>query len=52
VVALHYIYDLDVAGIAATLGCAQGTVKAHLFRARAALAKRLNQPIGSDDDDR
>jgi RNA polymerase sigma factor (sigma-70 family) len=52
VVALHYIYDLDVAGIALTLGCAPGTVKAHLHRARATLAQRLDQSVGSDDDDR
>lgn len=43
VVALHYIYDLGVAEIAATLGCAEGTVKMHLSRGRAALAQRMQQ---------
>ena len=42
VVALHYIYDLGVAEIASTLGCAEGTVKVHLSRGRAALGSRLN----------
>ena len=41
VVALHYMYDLGVADIAATLGCAEGTVKVHLSRGRAALAARI-----------
>jgi RNA polymerase sigma-70 factor (ECF subfamily) len=41
-VALHYIYDLGVAEIASTLGCAEGTVKVHLSRGRAALGSRLN----------
>jgi RNA polymerase sigma-70 factor, ECF subfamily len=41
VAALHYALDLSVADIAVTLDCAEGTVKAHLFRARAALADRL-----------
>ncbi|HTY72595.1 MAG TPA: sigma-70 family RNA polymerase sigma factor [Actinomycetes bacterium] len=40
-IALHYVFDLGVADIAATLGCAEGTVKAHLFRGRAALAAAL-----------
>jgi RNA polymerase sigma factor (sigma-70 family) len=43
VVALHYIYDLGVPEIATTLGCAEGTVKMHLSRGRAALAVRLRQ---------
>lgn len=42
-VALHYLYDLSVADIAATLGIAEGTVKAHLARGRAALAARLGE---------
>lgn len=37
-VALHYALDLSVVDVAQTLGCAEGTVKAHLARARAALA--------------
>ena len=43
VVALHYIYDLGVADIATTLGCAEGTVKVHLSRGRSALASRMNR---------
>jgi RNA polymerase sigma-70 factor, ECF subfamily len=42
VIALHYIFDLDVVGIATTLGCAEGTVKVHLSRGRAALALRMD----------
>jgi RNA polymerase sigma-70 factor, ECF subfamily len=38
---LYYALDLSVADTAATLGCAEGTVKAHLSRARATLAARL-----------
>jgi RNA polymerase sigma factor (sigma-70 family) len=38
-VALHYALDLGVAEIAETLGCAEGTVKSHLSRGRAALAR-------------
>jgi RNA polymerase sigma factor (sigma-70 family) len=44
VIALHYIYDLGVAEIARTLGCAEGTVKVHLSRGRAALGNRLFPP--------
>lgn len=43
---LFYALDLPVAEVAATLGCAEGTVKAHLSRARAQLAVRL----GSTED--
>jgi RNA polymerase sigma-70 factor (ECF subfamily) len=41
VVALHYIDDRPVASIAAILGCAEGTVKAHLHQARRSLARTL-----------
>jgi RNA polymerase sigma factor (sigma-70 family) len=41
VTALCYARDLSVSDIATTLDCAEGTVKAHLFRARAMLAERL-----------
>ena len=43
-VALHYLLDCSVQDTARTLGCAEGTVKAHLFQARATLARRLNVP--------
>jgi RNA polymerase sigma-70 factor (ECF subfamily) len=39
--ALFYALDLSVADVAATLSCAEGTVKAHLSRARQELARRL-----------
>lgn len=41
VVALHYVSDQPVAAIAATLGCAEGTVKAHLHSAGQSLARAL-----------
>lgn len=47
--ALHYLDDLPVAEIAALMGCAEGTVKAHLHAARAAIATALQHP---EDDDR
>lgn len=40
-VALHYADDLRVADIALVMGCAEGTVKAHLHAARQSLAGRL-----------
>ncbi len=47
-VALFYVYDLGVAEIARTLGCAEGTVKVHLSRGRAALADRLGSTVEGD----
>ena len=41
-VALHYLFDLSVADVAATLGIAEGSVKVHLSRARQTLAARLS----------
>ncbi|MBR7185105.1 MAG: sigma-70 family RNA polymerase sigma factor [Clostridia bacterium] len=41
VVHLHYFEGLSVAEIAAHLGCAEGTVKAQLHRARAQLREAL-----------
>jgi RNA polymerase sigma factor (sigma-70 family) len=41
VVALHYIDDRPVASIAAILGCAEGTIKAHLHQARRSPARTL-----------
>lgn len=43
---LYYFVDLDVAAIAAAMGCAPGTVRATLHQARAALRAQ----IGDDDD--
>ena len=45
VVALHYIDDRSVAAIAAILGCAEGTVKAHLHQARQSLSRTLAYPL-------
>ena len=45
VVALYYLEDFSVARIAELMACAEGTVKAHLHKARATLAERL----GGDD---
>lgn len=49
-VALFYVYDLGVAEIARTLGCAEGTVKVHLSRGRAALADRLGSTVEGDSE--
>ncbi len=46
-VALYYVLDLSVADVAETMECAEGTVKAHLSRAREALSKRLS-PEGEE----
>jgi len=43
---LYYFVDLDVATIAAVMGCAPGTVKATLSQARA----RLRELVGDRDD--
>jgi RNA polymerase sigma-70 factor (ECF subfamily) len=43
-VALHYLFDLSVADVAHTLDVAEGTVKAHLHKARTALAAKLGLP--------
>jgi RNA polymerase sigma-70 factor, ECF subfamily len=44
VAALYYVDDLSVARIAELLGCADGTVKAHLHAARARLRVVLDHP--------
>ena len=44
VVALYYVEDRPVADIAHVLDVAEGTVRATLHQARAALATRLNEP--------
>ena len=41
VLAMHYLADLPVAEIAATLGVPEGTVKSRLMRGREALAAQL-----------
>lgn len=43
VVALHYIYDLSVAEVAATLQISEGTAKTHLSRARTSLVLVLGE---------
>jgi RNA polymerase sigma-70 factor, ECF subfamily len=40
-VVLHYLMGLPVGEVAGSMGCKEGTVKAHLARARAALERRL-----------
>lgn len=47
-VALHYLEDRSVADVAAALGCAEGTAKAHLHKGRAALARLLALPEAPD----
>jgi RNA polymerase sigma-70 factor (sigma-E family) len=42
-VVLHYLADLPVADVAATLGVSVGTVKARLSRGRATLARHLGE---------
>ena len=44
-VALRYVYSCPVAEIAAILGCSDGTVKSHLWHARARLAERLGEHL-------
>jgi RNA polymerase sigma factor (sigma-70 family) len=46
-VTLYYALDLPLAQAAAVMGCREGTVKAHLARAREALRARLE---GARDD--
>jgi RNA polymerase sigma-70 factor (ECF subfamily) len=46
VVALHYVSDMSVIEIAATLGCKEGSVKASLFKARQSLLKSLGASSG------
>lgn len=42
-VTLYYLEDRSVAEVAAILGCADGTAKAHLHKGRAALARLLDE---------
>jgi RNA polymerase sigma-70 factor, ECF subfamily len=48
VIALYYLEDQPVAEIASLLGCSEGTVKTHLSRGRAALAKQLGEEVRDD----
>ena len=45
-VALFYLEDLSVAQTAVVLDCAEGTVRAHLAKARRTLARRLRLDAG------
>lgn len=47
-VALHYLEDRPVAEVAAILGCAEGTAKAHLHKGRRNLARLLSLPEAPD----
>ncbi len=44
VVTLHYLADLPLVEVAAVLGISIGSVKSHLFDARAALRTTLEKP--------
>jgi len=50
VVALYYVEDHSVAEIARVLECAEGTVKAHLHKARRALSRTLGHTAGNGGD--
>jgi RNA polymerase sigma-70 factor (ECF subfamily) len=47
-VALYYLEDLSIQQTAVVLDCAEGTVKAHLAKARKALARRLHVDAGEE----
>jgi RNA polymerase sigma-70 factor (ECF subfamily) len=49
-VVLHYLLDLPLADVARSMGCREGTVKAHLAKARRGLAERLGSRPGGDAD--
>lgn len=48
-VALRYVEDLSIAEIATVMACAEGTVKATLSQARAALAKALRAEVRNNE---
>jgi RNA polymerase sigma-70 factor, ECF subfamily len=50
VVTLYYYEDRSIEEVARMLGCPEGTVKTHLFRARAQLGEQLRRR-GLDDPD-
>jgi RNA polymerase sigma-70 factor (ECF subfamily) len=45
-VVLYYLADLPIPEVAAAMGCREGTVRAHLARARTALARSLGASEG------
>jgi RNA polymerase sigma-70 factor (ECF subfamily) len=47
-VALYYFQDLSVQQTATALGCTEGTVKAHLAKARRTLARQLQPGLPED----
>ena len=46
-VVLHYLMGLPVGELAGAMGCKEGTIKAHLAKARATLQRRLSEEIPS-----
>ena len=50
VVALYYLEDRPVSGVAEILGLAEGTVKAHLSAARRNLAARLDAGMDEEEE--
>lgn len=48
-VALHYLEDRSTADVAAVLGIAEATVRVHLHRARAELARVLGEPLDQEE---
>jgi RNA polymerase sigma-70 factor (ECF subfamily) len=49
-IALYYIDDLPIDGVAAVMGCSAGAVKTHLSRGRQALATQLAAMKEATDD--
>jgi RNA polymerase sigma-70 factor (ECF subfamily) len=49
-VALYYVDDRSVAEIAEILRCAEGTVKAHLHKARQKLAEAIGAPTDGEEE--
>ena len=47
-VALYYLEDLSIQQTAVVLDCAEGTVRAHLAKARRTLARRLHADAGEE----
>jgi RNA polymerase sigma factor (sigma-70 family) len=45
-VALYYLGDLSIQQTASVLDCAEGTIRAHLAKARRTLARRLHLEVG------